>query len=112
MSISFHVHGQDAAVGVLFMSPLESVRGVKLEGYNVDGVAVLKDNRGQGIGTLLMQVAKEEAMLAAQKAGREVKETALNLARPAPDELPTRATRVAGKTAKRSSKETQGPIWP
>ena len=79
MSISFHVHGQDAAVGVLFMSPLESVRGVKLEGYNVDGVAVLKDNRGQGIGTLLMQVAKEEAMLAAQKAGREVKETALSI---------------------------------
>ena len=79
MSISFHVHGQDAAVGVLFMSPLESVRGVKLEGYNVDGVAVLKDNRGQGIGTLLMQVAKEEAMLAAQKAGREVKKTALSI---------------------------------
>ena len=79
MSISFHVHGQDEAVGVLFMSPLELVRGAKLEGYNVDGVAVQEGKRGQGIGTLLLQVAKEEAMLAATKEGREVKKTALSI---------------------------------
>jgi GNAT superfamily N-acetyltransferase len=78
-TISFHVYGQEAAVGVLFMSPLQEVRGAKLEGYNVDGIAVQEGSRGQGIGTLLLQVAKEEATLAAAEEGREAKKTALSI---------------------------------
>jgi GNAT superfamily N-acetyltransferase len=78
-TISFHVREQEEATGVLFMSPLQSVRGAKLEGFNVDGIAVQEDHRGQGIGTLLMQVAKEEAILAAKEEGREAKKTALSI---------------------------------
>jgi GNAT superfamily N-acetyltransferase len=78
-TISFHVRGQEKAAGVLFMSPLKSIRGAKLEGYNVDGIAVQEGSRGQGIGTLLMQVAKEEAILAAAEEGREGEKTALSI---------------------------------
>lgn len=76
-TVSFHVRGQEKALGVLFMSPLQSVRGAKLKGYNVDGIAVREGNRGQGIGTLLLQVAKEEAIRAAADEGREETKTAL-----------------------------------
>jgi hypothetical protein len=79
MTISFYVLGQEKAVGVLFMSPLKLTRGAKLEGYNVDGIAVQEDYRGQGIGTFLMQVAKEEATLAAAEEGGDGNKTALSI---------------------------------
>ncbi len=50
-----------------------------MEGYNVDGIAVQEGNRGQGIGTLLLQVAKEEAIRAAAEEGREATKTALSI---------------------------------
>jgi hypothetical protein len=68
-TISFHIRGQEKAAGVT----------VLLEGYNVDGIAVQEGSRGQGIGTLLMQVAKEEVAIAAAEEGREVKKAALSI---------------------------------
>jgi hypothetical protein len=78
-TISFHVRGQERAMGVLFMSPLQTMRGVKSEGFNVDGIAVQEGYRGQGIGTLLLQVAKEEATRAATEEGREVAKTTVGI---------------------------------
>ena len=61
-AFSFHVDGERAAAGVLFMGDRGAVRGAKLAGHTIEGVAVQANRRGKGIGTLLMQVALEEAM--------------------------------------------------
>ena len=79
MTISFHMEDQTEALAVLFMRPLTAIRGFKLVGYTVDGVAVQASRRGRGLGTLLLQVAQEEAIQAAVAEGREAKTAALSI---------------------------------
>ena len=79
MTISFHAEEQGEVLAVLFMRPLTAIRGSKLSGYTVDGIAVQAPRRGRGLGTFLLQVAQEEAVLAAREAGQEAKAASLSI---------------------------------
>ena len=69
--VSLCIEGRERLEGALFMRSQEMVRRSKLRGYNVDGIAVQEDMRGRGLGTLLLQVAQEEAILAAKEDGQD-----------------------------------------